>query len=348
LNVNRSISISLAGFLAGAFVATAGYAVFLGRDRAEESDAVLAMTTLKLAHGLPPEHPVHQGMLELQRKLGELSGGRMRLELYPSGQLGGETECLEQVQRGSLAMTKSSTAPLEGFIAEMKVFGLPYLFTDEAHFWNVLDGEIGRELLEKGRPKNLLGLCYYDAGSRSFYTKSRMIKTPADLKGLKIRVQNSPVAIKMVEALGGSPTPIAWGELYSALAQGTVDGAENNPPSYLSEKHCEVAPYFSKDAHTRVPDILLIGAAVWDALSEIEQAWLAEAAVASSHYQRQLWNEQSQAALKEAQERFAAQVYEPDQRLFMDKVQPVYDEFARGAVGDLVNRIRTQARPAPR
>jgi TRAP-type C4-dicarboxylate transport system substrate-binding protein len=107
--------------------------------------------------------------------------------------------------------------------------------------------------LEKGRPKNLLGLCYYDAGSRSFYTKSRMIKTPADLKGLKIRVQNSPVAMKMVEALGGSPTPIAWGELYSALAQGTVDGAENNPPSYLSEKHCEVAPYFSKDEHTRVP-----------------------------------------------------------------------------------------------
>jgi TRAP-type C4-dicarboxylate transport system substrate-binding protein len=281
--LNRSLSIFLAGFLAGAFVATAGYAVFLGRERAERSDAVLAMTTLKLAHGLPPEHPVHQGMLQLQRKLGELSGGRMRLELYPSGQLGGETECLEQVQRGSLAMTKS-----------------------------------------------------------------RMIKTPADLKGLKIRVQNSPVAMKMVKALGGSPTPIAWGELYSALAQGTVDGAENNPPSYLSEKHCEVASYFSNDAHTRVPDILLIGAAVWDALSELEQAWLAEAAADSSRYQRRLWNEQSQSALKEAQERFAAEVYEPDQRLFMDKVQPVYDEFARGAVGELVNRIRKQAQPVPR
>ena len=345
--MSRSPSIFLAGFLAGALAATAGYAVFLGQHRAKTRDATAGVTTLKLAHGLPPEHPVHQGMLHLQRMLGELSGGRMTLELYPSGQLGGETECLEQVQRGSLAMTKSSTAPLEGFIDEMKVFGLPYLFADAEHFWSVLDGEIGREMLGTGRPKNLLGLCYYDAGSRSFYTKSRMIKTPADLKGLKIRVQNSPVAMKMVEALGGSPTPIAWGELYSALAQGTVDGAENNPPSYLSEKHCEVAPYYSRDDHTRVPDILLIGAAVWDDLSKIEQTWLAEAAAASSRYQRQLWNEESQAALQAAQERFAAEVYEPDKQLFIDKVQPVYDEFAKGAVGDLANRI-LRSRPEPR
>jgi tripartite ATP-independent transporter DctP family solute receptor len=339
-HVNRSISIFLAGFLAGALAATAGYAVFMGRSGARSADAASAATTLKLAHGLPPEHPVHQGMLHMQRTLEELSGGRMRLELYPSGQLGGETECLEQVQRGSLAMTKSSTAPLEGFIDEMKVFGLPYLFADEAHFWRVLDGEIGRELLEKGRPKHLLGLCYYEAGSRSFYTKSRMIKTPADLKGQKIRVQNSPVAMKMVEALGGSPTPIAWGELYSALAQGTVDGAENNPPSYLSEKHCEAAPFFSKDEHTRVPDILLIGTTVWDGLSAIEQGWLSEAAAASSRYQRELWNRESDQALQEAQDRFAAQVYEPDKQLFMDKVQPVYDEFAVGAVGELADRIR--------
>jgi tripartite ATP-independent transporter DctP family solute receptor len=244
-------------------------------------------------------------------------------------------------------MTKSSTAPLEGFIDEMKVFSLPYLFADEAHFWDVMDGELGIEMLGKGRSKNLLGLCYYDAGSRSFYTKSRMIKTPADLKGLKIRVQNSPVAMRMVEALGGSPTPIAWGELYSALAQGTVDGAENNPPSYLSEKHCEAAPYFSKDEHTRVPDILLIGAAVWNGLSTVEQTWLAEAAAASSRFQRQLWNEESRSALDEAQERFGVQVYEPDKQLFMGKVQPVYDEFATGVVVELAARIRNAGSGTP-
>lgn len=325
--------------MVGLLAATAGYAFLLGQRAAGDAGGRPGRT-LKLAHGLPPEHPVHQGMLELQRRLAELSGGRLRVELYPSGQLGGETECLEQVQRGTLAMTKSSTAPLEGFLEEMQVFGLPYLFADDAHFWLVLDGPIGRELLEKGRAKNLLGLCYYDAGSRNFYTKTRLIETPADLQGLKIRVQNSPVAMKMVEALGGAPTPIAWGELYSALAQGTVDGAENNPPSYVAEKHCEVAPFFSRDAHTRVPDILLIGAGVWDGLSGQEQAWLREAAEDSSRFQRRLWRERSEAALREARERFGATVYDPDQRLFMAKVQPVYDEFARGVVGELVERIR--------
>ncbi|MCL4178160.1 MAG: TRAP transporter substrate-binding protein [Verrucomicrobia bacterium] len=346
--IAASWSFFFLGFLAGALVATGALAVFLGGSRRTPAGAAgVAVTTLKLAHGLSPEHPVHLGMMHLREQLAELSGGRMRLDLYPSGQLGSETECLEQVQRGSLAMTKSSTAPLEGFIEEMKVFGLPYLFADEPHFWEVLDGEIGAELLAKGRSKNLLGLCYYDAGSRSFYTRTRMIETPADLKGLKIRVQNSPVAMKMVEALGGAPTPIAWGELYSALAQGTVDGAENNAPSYVFEKHCEVAPYYSLDAHTRVPDILLISAAVWDRLSSVEQGWLAEAAAASSQFQRRLWKQADTAALEEARTRFRAQVYEPDRRLFMDKVRPVYDELAKGAVGELVQRIRRLRQTPP-
>lgn len=337
--MNRSWSLFLAGVLAGVLGATAGYAFLLGRGGLV-GNVGQGVRTLKLAHGLPTEHPVHQGMVHLQRRLAELSDGRLQLALYPGGQLGGETECLEQVQRGTLAMTKASTAPLEGFLEEMKVFGLPYLFADEAHFWKVLDGPLGHELLGRGRAKNLIGLCYYDAGSRNFYTKTRLIETPADLKGLKIRVQNSPVAMKMVEALGGAPTPIAWGELYSALAQGTVDGAENNPPSYLAEKHCEVAPFFTRDAHTRVPDILLIGAGVWDSLSPAEQGWLRSAAEESSRFQRTLWREKSEAALREARERFGVTVYDPDQRLFMAKVQPVYDEFARGLVGELVERIR--------
>lgn len=268
----------------------------------------------------------------------------MSLDIYPGGQLGGETECLEQVQGGVLAMTKSSTAPLEGFVNRMQVFGLPYLFADEEHYWTVLEGEIGRELLEAGREKNLLGLCYYDSGSRNFYTTKKMIRTPDDLKGMKIRVQQSPVAMKMIEAMGGAPTPISWGELYSSLAQGAVDGAENNAPSYLSEKHCEVAPFFTRDAHSRVPDMLLIGTGTWEALSKQEQGWLAEAAAASSAFQRKLWKQQSEAALTEAREKYGVQVHDPDKQLFMDKVQPVYDEFAKGEVAELVARIRA-ARP---
>ena len=136
----------------------------------------------------------------------------------------------------------------------MKVFGLPYLFESEDHLWQTLNGEIGEKLLVCADDSGLHGLCYYDAGSRNFYTKGRMIRTPDDLRGMKIRVQSSPVAIKMVAVLGGSPTPIAWGELYSALAQGVVDGAENNPPSFVSNKHSEVCKFFSLDAHTRVPE----------------------------------------------------------------------------------------------
>lgn len=333
--MSRSVSFFLLGLVIGVLAATAGYAVFLGGGGRSGP-----VKTLKLAHGLPAKHPVHRGMEEMKRVLEEVSGGRMSLDIYPGGQLGGETECLEQVQGGVLAMTKASTAPLEGFVERMKVFGLPYLFEDEAHYWEVLEGEIGRELLAAGREKNLLGLCYYDSGSRNFYTKSRMIRTPDDLKGMKIRVQQSPVAMKMVESMGGSPTPISWGELYSSLAQGAVDGAENNSPSYLSEKHCEVAPYFSRDAHTRVPDILLIGTGAWEALSAEEQGWLARAAAASSVFQRRLWKAESESALQEAQARYGVEVYDPDKRLFMDKVQPVYDEFATGEVAALVKRIR--------
>lgn len=338
--MTRSASFFLLGLMVGVLAATAGYAVFLGRgDRGAGP-----VKTLKLAHGLPAKHPVHRGMEEMKRVLEEISDGRMSLDIYPGGQLGGETECLEQVQGGVLAMTKSSTAPLEGFVDRMKVFGLPYLFADEDHYWTILEGEIGRELLEAGRDKNLLGLCYYDSGSRNFYTAKKLIRTPDDLKGMKIRVQQSPVAMKMIEAMGGSPTPISWGELYSSLAQGAVDGAENNAPSYLSEKHCEVAPYFTKDAHSRVPDMLLIGTSTWDALSPREQAWLQEAATASSTFQRKLWKQESEAALNEAREKFNVEVYDPDKQLFMDKVQPVYDEFATGEILELVTRIRA-ARP---
>lgn len=338
--MNRTLSGFVVGLLVGGLMATAGYAVFLGGDSRGTDGS--GATVLKLAHALPREHPVHLAMVEMKSKLEEVSGGRMSLDIYPSGQLGGETECLEQVQSGALAMTKSSTAPLEGFVEEMKVFGLPYLFEDADHYWRVLEGDVGKGLLESGRKIQLLGLCYYDSGSRNFYTSGRMIKSPADLKGMKIRVQSSPVAIKMIEAMGGSPTPIAWGELYSALAQGTVDGAENNAPSYLSEKHCEVAPNFSEDGHTRVPDILLINTGVWDGLTGEQKSWMQEAASYSSEFQRKLWAEKSESALKEAVERFSVSVFEPDKQAFKDVVQPVYDEFAKGTVGELVTRIRNE------
>jgi len=240
-------------------------------------------------------------MERMKERLEELSGGRLAIDIYPSGVLGSEVQCIEQLQSGELAMTKTSTAAMESFIPELGIFGVPYLFDDEPHFWEVLEGEAGKDLLSVGRGTGLVGLCYYDAGSRNFYSAKKPIRTPDDLKGMKIRVQNSRMAIAMIETLGGSPTPIAFGELYSALAQGVVDGAENNPPSFESSRHYEECKYFTPDAHTRVPDLLMISSEVWDSLSEREQGWLQQAADESAVYQRELWAVKTKESLANVQ-----------------------------------------------
>ncbi|RPJ38630.1 MAG: TRAP transporter substrate-binding protein, partial [Planctomycetaceae bacterium] len=157
---------------------------------------------LKLGHGLDTEHPVHKAMMFMAEQVREKSGGRMQVQVFPSEQLGNEKECIEALQLGYLAMTKTSSAPLEGFVPKMRVFGIPYLFRDADHLWKVLNGPIGKEILLAGESKRLRGLCYYDAWARSFYAK-RPINKPSDLAGMKIRVQNSIMSMKMVDKMGG-------------------------------------------------------------------------------------------------------------------------------------------------
>ena len=183
----------LAGFLSCVLATTVGFS-FLLKHKAFGASG--ASTTLKLGHSLPTSHPVHKSIEKMKSELETLSGGTMTIDIYSSSVLGSEEECIEQLQYGSLAMTKTSAGALEGFVPEMAVFGLPYLFRDEAHFWQVLRGDIGKSLLEKGQPKFVLGLCFYDAGSRNFYTKDRPIKTPEDLAKMKIRVMNSATAFR--------------------------------------------------------------------------------------------------------------------------------------------------------
>jgi len=178
---------------------------------------------LTLAHSLDPGHTVHRAMVYMDERLNEYSGGQMRIEIYAGGQLGSERETLELLQIGSLAMTKVSASPLEGFVPALKLFSLPYIFKDRDHHLRVLDSEIGQQLLDSLQVARLQGLGYYDAGSRSFYTNDRPINTPADLVGMKIRVMKSQTSVRMVAELGGSPTPISLGEIYTALQQGVVD-----------------------------------------------------------------------------------------------------------------------------
>ena len=309
----------------GARISTAvlGLAVFLALSSCRE---VSSTRTLRLAHGLDVTHPVHRSMRILARRAQELSNGSLRIEIYPSEQLGSEREALELLQIGSLAMTKVSASVLESFAPAFEVFGIPYLFDDREHLFRVLEGTVGKELLLEPQRYRLRGLCYYDAGSRSFYTRSTPIRSPEDLAGLKIRTQESPSAMRMVRALGGSPTPIAWGELYSALQQGVVDGAENNPPSFHLSRHYEVARTYALDEHTTVPDVLLIATEVWRSLTPDQQAILEVAVRESAEAQKKLWKEAEEEALRVVEEA-GVEIYRPSKSPFQARVAELREEY---------------------
>jgi len=295
---------------------------------------------LKLAHGLDPNHSVHKGMVYMAERLEEKSGGKMGIEIYPSQQLGSERQCVELLQIGSLAMTKVSAAIMEGFAPKYRILSLPYIFKTRDHSFRVLDGEIGNELLESGSDFWLKGLTFYDAGSRSFYTKDRPIMDPEDLSGLKIRVMKSPTAVNMIRAMGGSPTPISWGELYTALQGGVVDGAENNPPSFYLSHHYEVCKFYSINEHTSVPDVLLISTIIWDQLTQEQQGWMKEAAMESAVAQRQYWAESVTESLKAVKEAGVEVLYPPKEP-FVQTVQSLYKEYESDPVlKDLITRIR--------
>jgi len=297
--------------------------------------------TIKLAHGLDINHPVHKAMELMGEELQKKSDGKLKLEIYPSQQLGSERQCLELLQIGSLGMTKVSAAVMENFAPDMKVFGLPFLFKNKAHRFKVLDGKIGKELLDGGTKYWLKGLGYYDAGSRSFYTKEKQINSPSDLKGMKIRVMESATAMNMVKKLGGSPTPISAGELYTALQQGVVDGAENNPPTFYLSRQYEVCKYYSLDEHTAIPDVLIIGTHLWDKLNKQEQKWLQESVDISVKYQRELWEQSENEALA-AVKKAGVEVVIPDKSKFIDKVKTMFDEYKDDEkVYQLIQQIRS-------
>jgi tripartite ATP-independent transporter DctP family solute receptor len=297
---------------------------------------------IRLGHGLDVTHSVHQAMLKADEYLNENSKGKMRIQIYPNQQLGSERECLELLQIGSLDMTKVSGAVMENFAPNMRIFGLPFLFDDKEHLFRVLDGPIGKSLLKEGENYWLKGLGYYDSGSRSFYTRDRPITTPKDLEGLKIRVQESASAFEMVKQLGGSPTPISWGELYTSIQQGVVDAAENNPPSFYLSRHYEVCKYYSIDEHTMIPDILLASTHLWNRLSQQEQAWLQEALDRSILDQRRLWtiseNESLQAVIDAG-----VKVTYPEKSPFQEATKTMYEDFKKNpAIASLIDQIQNE------
>jgi tripartite ATP-independent transporter DctP family solute receptor len=296
--------------------------------------------TIKLAHGLDTNHPVHKAMILMGSELEKNSNGKLKLEIYPNQQLGSERQCLELLQIGSLDMTKVSAAVMENFSPNMKVLGLPFLFENKEHTFKTLDGEIGQELLDGGKKYWLKGLGYYDAGSRSFYTKDKNITAPKDLEGLKIRVMESVTAMNMVSSLGGSPSPISSGELYTALQQGVVDGAENNPTTFFLSRHYEVCKFFSLDEHTTIPDVLIMSTHLWNSLSEQEQNWIQVSVKTSVKYQRELWEKSELNALKAVQKEGVV-IIQPEKTQFKNKVEKIYESYKDNIeMYSLINRIK--------
>ena len=319
----------------------AGFFLLSGAGCQEQQSVI----ELRLAHILDATHPVHQGMAYMGDRLQELSEGTIQVKIYPSGQLGNERESVELLQLGTLDMAKVASSVIENFVPAMGVYSLPYLFRDQAHLWETLEGDTGRDILLQGEPYRIRGLCYYDAGFRSFYIHDRPVEAPEDLSGLKIRVMRSNLSIQTINMLGANATPMAYGELYTALQQGVVDGAENNPPNFYGSRHYEQARYYTLDEHAAPPDVLLIGTHTWNKLTDRQQAWVEQAVAESVAYQRELWQVATEAALR-AVEEAGVTVIRPDKTPFQEAVLPLYEAIRGTELGIWADRIHALSPPA--
>lgn len=304
------------------------------------SFSALAKTTLKLSHNNDKTHPVHISMQNMADEVKKLTNGEVIIRIYPNSQLGTQRESMELMQSGSLDMAKSNASELEAFEPSYGAFNVPYLFKDGDHYYRVLQNpEIGEKILESSKGKGFMGLTYYDAGSRSFYA-AKPIKTPEDLKGLKVRVQPSPSALEMVKLLGASPTPLAFGELYTALQQGVVDAAENNPTALTLMRHGEVSKFYSEDEHTIIPDVLLISEKSWAKLTADQQKIVKQAALNSMMSHKDLWIKMTNEEVKKAKETMGVEFIPVDKQPFVNAVKPMHDKaLSDPVIGPYVEKI---------
>jgi tripartite ATP-independent transporter DctP family solute receptor len=273
--------------------------------------------------------------------MGELlsawTNGRITINIFHSMQLGGEKEALEQVQLGALEMTRVSVGVVGPIVDEFNAFNLPYFFRSVDHMHKVVDGEIGTDLLNQLEAGGLIGLGYMDAGSRSFYNNSRPITKLEDLQGLKIRVMQNPIFVDMMDSLGGNGIPIAFNELYTAMQTGVVDGAENNPPSYESGKHYEVARYYTLTEHLMVPEIFVFSKKVWDTLTPLDQQLIRKASALAVVKERELWAAREQASLDKIREMGHEVITDIDKGPFIEATEAVRMKFGE-KYADLIKR----------
>src|SRR6476619_4544668 len=300
-------------------------------------------TVFKASDVHPTGYPTVVAVENLGKKLDAATNGRYSVQMYPSMQLGGEKEAIEQAQVGAIAFARVSVGALGPVIDDLNMFNLPYVFRNTTHMQHVIDGKIGQDLLDKvtNSGRGLIGLCWMDAGARNFYNTKRPIKNMADLKGMKVRVMGNPMFVDMANSMGGNGVAMGYDQVFNALQTGVVDGAENNPPSFVFDNHYQVAKFYTIDEHLIVPEMVVFSKKIFDTLSKDEQAALIKFSHEAQQEERKLWDIYEKEAMDKAKAAGIQiiQVSDADKKAFQDAVKPVWDKYGPKHA-DMVKRIQ--------
>ena len=311
--------------LAAAGVAVAAMTFAFGTASAQQK------LVLKASDVHPEGYPTVEAVENMGKKLAQATNGRLSVQMFPSMQLGGEKEAIEQAQVGALAFARVSVGALGPVVDQLNVFNLPYVFRNTEHMRKVIDGQIGQDLLDAvtNSGKGLVGLCWMDAGARNFYDTKKPIKDLADLKGQKIRVMGNPMFVDMANSMGANGVPLGYDQVFSSLQTGVIDGAENNPPSFVFDNHYQVAKYYTIDEHLIVPEMLVMSKKIFDSLSKQEQADLKKFAREAQLDERKLWDAYEQQAMEKAKKAGIQIIHvsEADKKKFQEAVKPVWDKY---------------------
>jgi len=305
-------------------------------------DAQQGPRVLRLACNQPDGYPTVVGALAFAKYVEDHTNGAIKIEVYNNAVLGQERETIEMTQTGAIAFIRVGTNPLTSINPLMGALSMPFLYRDREHMFRVLDGSIGQEMMESLQRQNLLGLAWLDAGFRNFYNSQREIRTPADMQGMRIRVQETPLMMDMVRALGASPTPMAYGEVYTGIQNRVIDGAENNWPSYITAAHYEVARYFTVNQHMASPEMFLVNTGVWNSFSDAEKRIVLAGAQEGARVQRAEWLRQEQEYERQARAsgNTITTLTPQEHQLFVDALMPMYNQPAYAQFADLIRRIR--------
>jgi tripartite ATP-independent transporter DctP family solute receptor len=307
------------------------------------AERALAQTkmVLKASDVHPLGYPTVEAVVRMGKKLEAATDGRLTLQMFPSMQLGGEKEMIEQAQLGALQLARISVGAVGPVVDDVNVFNLPFVFRNAKHMEAVIDGDVGNELLAKisaNEKTGLIALCWMNAGSRNIYNNKRPIKTMADLKGLKVRMMGNPLFVDTMNALGGNGVALGFDQVFSSMQTGVIDGAENNPPSFMAQNHHQVAKYFTMTEHLIIPELLVFSKISWQKLTPADQALVKKAAKEAQAEQRVLWYEAENAALDKMKAAGTQMIMDVDKKPWQDAVKPVWDKYGT-KYAEMIKRI---------